>query len=93
MKIENENGTLIYTIDDNEITLDDIRVIIQRKGTGKALIEKLKEISSELNLPIGLYSYPLDNKISQENLNSFYFNCGFRLDADDTDNRLMVWGL
>ena len=89
--IKNENGYLRYTIEDNEITLDNIKAYEQRKGTGSKMIEELKEISIELNLPIGLYSYPLDNDISQDDLNNFYYSNGFELDPDDCDNRLFIW--
>lgn len=90
--IKNENGYIQYTITEDEITLDNIKVYEQRKGTGRKMIEELKDLARELSLPIGLYSYPMDDTITQDELNDFYFSCGFELDKDDTDNRLMVWG-
>jgi hypothetical protein len=91
--IKNENGYLLYTITESEITLDNIKVYKQRIGTGKKMIEELKEIAIEIQLPIGLYSYPQDNTIQQEDLNDFYRSCGFELDVDDCDNRLFIWGV
>ena len=89
--IKNENGYIHYTVTDSEITLDNIKVYESRKGTGRKMIEELKEIARELNLPIGLYSYPQDNTIEQNDLNDFYYSCGFDLDPDDCDNRLFIW--
>ena len=91
--IKNENGYLLYTVRESEITLDNIRVYEQRKGTGRKMIEELKDLAIELKLPIGLYSYPQDSSIEQEALNDFYFSCGFELDPDDCDNRLFIWNL
>ena len=89
--IKNENGYLLYTVTDCEITLDDIKVYEQRKGTGRKMIEELKDLARELQLPIGLYSYPQDDTIEQDDLNDFYAACGFELDQDDFDNRLFIW--
>ena len=90
-EIRNKNGYLIYSITDLEITIDNIKVYEQRKGTGKKLIEEVKDIARNIKLPIGLYSYPQDDTIEQEDLNDFYYSCGFDLDKDDCDNRLFVW--
>ena len=75
--IKNENGYLLYTVTESEITLDNIKVYEQRKGTGRKMIEELKDIARELQLPIGLYSYPQDNTIEQEDLNDFYYSGHF----------------
>lgn len=91
MKIENKNGYLIYSISDTEITIDNIKVFDQRKGTGRKMIEELKCFARDLNLPIGLYSYPQDETINQDDLNDFYYSCGFELDTDDCDNRLFIY--
>ncbi len=89
--IKLENGFLKYTIEKNEITIDNIKVYEQRKGTGKKMIEELKDIAKELQLPIGLYSYPQDDTINQDDLNDFYYSCGFELDPDDSDGKLFIW--
>ena len=89
--IKNENGYLLYSVQRNEITIDNIKVFSKRNGTGKKMVEELKDVARELSLPIGLYSYPQDNTIGQNDLNQFYFSCGFEFDKDDTDNRLMIW--
>ena len=89
--IKNENGYLLYTVTDFEITLDNIKVYEQRKGTGRKMIEELKDFARELQLPIGLYSYPQDDTIEQDDLNDFYYSCGFELDPDDCDNKLFIW--
>lgn len=90
-RIVKENGYLLYTVNEDEIVLEDIKVYEKRKGTGKKMIEELKELAIELQLPIGLYSYPQDDTIEQDRLNDFYYSCGFDLDPDDYDNRLFIW--
>ena len=89
--IKNEKGYLLYTVTDTEITLDNIKVYEQRKGTGRKMINELKDFAIELQLPIGLYSYPQDDTIEQGDLNDFYYSNGFELDPDDCDNKLFIW--
>jgi hypothetical protein len=89
--IKNENGYLLYTVSNSEITIDNIKVYETRKGTGKKMINELKDIARDLGLPIGLYSFPQDETIEQDDLNDFYYSCGFELDPDDCDNRLFIW--
>lgn len=91
MKIENENGYLIYTVDESEIIIDNIKVYQQRKGTGRKMIDELKSIARAMGLPIALYSYPQDDTITQDELNQFYYSLGFELSADDVDGRMFVW--
>jgi len=90
-QITNNNGTLTYTINDNEITIDCIKVIEQRKGTGRILIDQLKTMAREMNLPIGLYADPQDETIGESDLKDFYLANGFDLDADDCDGKLFIW--
>lgn len=89
--IKLENGFLKYTIEKNEITIDNIKVYEQRKGTGRKLVEEVKKIARENNLPIGLYAEPQDNTINEDELKNFYYSCGFDLDADDCDGKLFIW--
>ena len=89
--IKNEKGYLLYTVTDTEITLDNIKVYEQRKGIGRKMINELKDFAIELQLPIGLYSYPQDDTIEQDDLNDFYYSNGFELDPDDCDNKLFIW--
>jgi len=89
--IKLDNGFVNYSIEENEITIDNIKVYEQRKGTGKKMIEELKDLAKELQLPIGLYSYPQDDTINQDDLNDFYYSCGFELDPDDSDGKLFIW--
>ncbi len=91
MTITNENGFIDYTIEESEITLDRIIVNGKRQGTGKLLISELKKIAKSNNLPIGLYSEPLNDSIDESDLNKFYLNNGFKLDADDVDGKLFIW--
>ena len=89
--IKLDNGFLNYSIEKNEITIDKIKVYEQKKGTGRTLVEEVKKIARENNLPIGLYAEPQDNTISEDELKNFYYSCGFELDADDCDGKLFIW--
>ena len=89
--IEDSNGYLSYTIDEDEITLDMIKSYDKRKGTASKLIEKLKDLSREKKLPIGLYAEPQDFSISDDDLIEFYYKNGFELDPDDSDGKLFIW--
>ena len=89
--IKLDNGFIKYSIEENEITIDKIKVYEQKKGTGRKLVEEVKKIARENNLPIGLYAEPQDNTISEDELKNFYYSCGFELDADDCDGKLFIW--
>ena len=89
--IKLDNGFVNYSIEKNEITIDKIKVYEQKKGTGRKLVEEVKKIARENNLPIGLYAEPQDNTISEDELKNFYYSCGFELDADDCDGKLFIW--
>jgi GNAT superfamily N-acetyltransferase len=89
--IKLENGFINYTVEETEITIDNIKVYEQKKGTGRKLIEEVKKIARENNLPIGLYSEPQDDTINTEDLKNFYYSCGFELDPDDSDGKLFIW--
>jgi hypothetical protein len=78
MTIRNDNGKLRYSIEDNEIVLELVEVKEKRKGTGTELINQLKEIAAEHQLPITLCAYPEDDSITQDQLNSFYEGLGFK---------------
>ena len=90
MKITTENNSyLCYTIHEDRIDLDKIKSF--NKGDGSKLIEKIKTIARELQLPIELYSEPQDDTISQDDLNKFYRKNGFELHPDDVDYSYYVW--
>ena len=89
--IKLDNGFVNYSIEKNEITIDKIKVYEQKKGTGRKLVEEVKKIARENNLPIGLYAEPQDNTISEDELKNFYYSCGFELDTDDCDGKLFIW--
>lgn len=90
MTIAVENGRLDYTVDEDmeEVIVDKIKVDVQRKGTGKKLLEEVKEIAFEFGYKVSLYAYPQDNTIDDDGLRAFYESCGFELSADDVDYRL-----
>ncbi len=59
-----ENGYALVTVDNvdnNEVVIENIKVYEQRKGTGRQLIEMVKDYARELGLPIGLYAEPSRN--------------------------------
>ena len=90
--IKNENGSLEYTIEYDEIIIDLIEVKEKRKGTGKQLIDELKSIAAELNLPIVLFVVPQDDTIDKDSLICFYKKCSFDFHPDDADYSYMIWG-
>jgi predicted GNAT superfamily acetyltransferase len=77
MKITDNNGYLFYHIEDGEIIIDDIKAFEQKKGTGKKLINQLKDIAIENSMPICLCSCPQDDTITQSELDQFYLSLGF----------------
>jgi hypothetical protein len=91
MKIEIEKGYALYSIEEDEIIIDMVFAEVKNKGIGSKLISLLKQISIDNKLPLTLCSYPQDNSISQEDLNSFYFKNGFSLHPDDCDNTYFIW--
>ena len=89
--IKLENGFIKYIVEEIEITIDNIKVYEQKKGNGRKLIEEVKKIARENNLPIGLYAEPQDETINEDDLKNFYYSCGFELDTDDSDGKLFIW--
>lgn len=90
-KFELENGYALVSIDNDEVVIEMIKVYQQRQGTGRQLIEMVKDYAGELGLPIGLYAYPDDDTIDEEGLINFYYSCGFDLDPDDCDGKLFIY--
>jgi GNAT superfamily N-acetyltransferase len=86
-----ENGYAIVSIQNNEVVIEMIKVYEQRKGTGRQLIEMVKDYANQLNLPIGLYAEPQDETITEDELKEFYYSCGFELDPDDCDRKLFIY--
>lgn len=93
MEIRNEKGYIKYTIEEDEITLDMIEVKVKHQGAGSELLNKLKDIAYSLDKKIGLYAYPQDDSITQEELRNFYYKNGFELDPDDVDYNLFVYNV
>lgn len=89
-QIKVENGYINYTIEEDEVTIDLVKVFEPRQGTGKQLVKQVLDISYELELPCGLYAEPQDDTISLQDLQKFYYSCGFDLDPNDTDNKLFI---
>jgi len=91
MKLTTDNNSyLIYTVYDDRIDINNIKSYT--KGDGSKMIKELKNIASEMGLPIELYSEPQDDTISQEDLNVFYEKNGFDLHHDDINYSYYVWG-
>lgn len=90
MKITNVNSSYLnYSIFDDRIDIDNIKSY--KKGDGSEMLNELKRISRNLNLPIELYSEPQDDTISQSELNDFYRKNGFELHHDDVDNSYFIF--
>jgi hypothetical protein len=90
-KILNENGWIKYTIEEDEIIIDNIKVHKQRLGTGKKMINEIKELSMELDIPITLYAEPQDDTINDNELKEFYISQGFNYHPDDVDNKYFIY--
>lgn len=90
-KFELENGYAIITVESDEVVIENIKVYNQRQGTGRQLVEMIKEYARELDLPVGLYAEPQDETISEDDLKEFYKSCGFELDVCDTDGKLFIY--
>lgn len=87
--ITKNSSYLTYTVFDDRIDIDKIKS--NNKGDGSKMISELKDIASELSLPIELYSEPQDDTINQDDLNAFYEKNGFKLHPDDVDYSYYVW--
>lgn len=86
--IEDENGYLKYSIEEDELIIDNIKVYKQRLGTGRKLMNQVKDIARQKKLPISFYAYPQDDTITDDELKEFYESQGFELHPDDSDGRL-----
>lgn len=91
-KIEVKGGYAIYDIEYGEVVLELIKVTEQRKGIGSLLLDMVKDVARENNMPIGLYAYPQDDSIDEDGLKEFYFANDFEYDPDDVDGKLLAWG-
>lgn len=92
MRLILDGGYVEYDICDDEVIIEYIQAIKKRNGVGTKLIIGVKEIASNLGLPIGLYAYPQDNSINEQDLIRFYFKNGFEYDPNDCDGKLLAWG-
>ena len=82
---------LSYTIEDDCVHIKDIRAYKWRKGYGRRMIEELKIISRELQLPIKAYSYSSIPTQTQESLDNFFISCGFEIDHRDSEDEFFIW--
>jgi len=89
--IEKEYGLLMYSIEEKEITIDWLEVSKLRCGYGTMLLNEIKVIAKELNLPISLYSFPLNNKLSESELRVFYNKNGFTQNPKDSDENYLIY--
>jgi len=90
-KFELKNGYALVSVSNEELVIENIKVYEQRKGTGRQLIEMVKEYAIKSGLPIGLYAEPQDDTISEDDLKDFYYSCGFELDPNDCDGKLFIY--
>lgn len=88
-----ENGFVNYSVEDDEIVIDNIEVIEKRKGTGSELVKKVIEIAEEMGKNIGLCAYPQDDSIELCDLVYFYEKLGFDVDYDDGNEVLMSYAV
>jgi hypothetical protein len=91
MKHETSNGYIVYSIESDEVIIENVKVFEQRKGTGTQLINFVKCIASEQRLPVTLYAEPQDDTITDLDLTGFYTSNGFELHPDDVDNKYFIF--
>lgn len=82
---------LSYTIEDDFIIIMDIRTYKWRRGYGRRMIEELKVIARELQLPIKTYVYSSIKIQPQKSLDNFFISCGFEIDPRDSEDTFFIW--
>lgn len=90
MRFTTDNGSYAIThVEDGELILDNIKS--KKKGDGRILMERVKQVAIDAALPLCFYAYPQDDTITQEGLRSFYQSCGIDLHPDDNDSSLYLF--
>lgn len=90
MRFTTDNGSYAIThIEDGELILDNIKS--NKKGDGHILMERVKQLAIESELPLSFYAYPQDDTITQDGLRLFYQSCGIDLHPDDNDGKLYLF--
>ena len=82
---------LAYTIEDDCIDIKSIRAYKRRRGYGRRMMEELKVIARELQLPIKTYSFSAIKIQTQESLDNFFISCGFEIDPRDSEDTFFIW--
>lgn len=77
MKYEVENGWVQYDEDNGELVIENMKVFVQRQGTGSQLINHVKDVAEKKGLNIGLCAHPQDDTIGFDELCEFYEANGF----------------
>lgn len=96
MKIENENGYILYSNDDmdeNVIDIDLVEVKQKRKGTGSKLVNQVIEIAKKEGKNISLCAYPQNDSITLSDLIKFYERLGFKLEYDDGNEAILNYNI
>ena len=80
MKIENDNGYIIYNVsdmDDDELVIEMVETYERGKGTATELIDQVISIARDKGMRLGLCACPQDDSITLEELISIYEHLGF----------------
>lgn len=91
-KIENENGYILFDIDDmneDDLVIEKVEAYEKRKGTGTLLVKQVIQIAQKEGKGLTLCAYPQDDSIELSDLVKFYEKLGFSVEYDDGSEVLM----
>jgi GNAT superfamily N-acetyltransferase len=71
----------LIVADDDRVTVESLFVHKRRAGLGSKTMHMLCDLADELGVHLELQAMPTDNNISHEELQAFYHQFGFVLDA------------
>jgi ribosomal protein S18 acetylase RimI-like enzyme len=86
MKIEKENGYIVYNesdMDDNELVIEMVETYERGKGTAGELIREVIKIAKNEGKALTLCAYPQDDSVDLDTLIEIYEHLGFKVDWTD----------
>ena len=92
IKIERENGYIIYSTSDmneNELVIDMVETYEHGKGTASELIKEVAKVAEKEGKDLTLCAYPQDDTVTLNELISIYEHLGFEVEYDNGEEALM----